>query len=75
MTIKTYPANWEVFHNDLHLSIETDCVNSDVYDSLEEVYEDFIEKIEDATGALTDDEKENIRIECDIYFSSRFSEN
>lgn len=26
MTIKTYPASWEIFHNEKNLLIETDCI-------------------------------------------------
>lgn len=72
MKIKMYNAsNWEVFHNDLHLSINTssDYVNSELYDDIKEVYNDFTSIIEEKTGNLTEEE---IKIDCNICFSSRF---
>lgn len=72
MKIKIFPANWEVFHDDGVLLINTDYINSDVYDSIDEVYEDIIEKIEINLGSLSEDDKKEVRTYCDIDFSSRF---
>lgn len=73
--VNTYPANWQVFNDrgdSVSLDTDSSYVNSDIYDSLNDVVDDFIEKIEASFGTLSEDDKDEIRDYCDIHFSDRF---
>lgn len=73
--VNTHPANWQVFNDrgdSVSLDTDSSYVNSDIYDSLNDVVDDFIEKIEASFGTLSEDDKDKIRVYCDIHFSDRF---
>ena len=74
MKIKTYNSNWEIFFDDGYLSICTDLdyINSNFFDSLEDVATYIAEKIEENGYKMTNDDKEYLLHKCNIDFTCRF---
>ena len=71
MIIRTYPSNWLIIGEEKSLTIETsaDKIDSSVYDNVDEIVEDFIERIEKA-GFTVD---ENAKIKIETLVNSHFS--
>lgn len=77
MKIDTYPSNWivTISGKEGRMTISTGCdeINKEIFTCIDEVVEWIADGIEEYfLVELSKEEKEKLRIECQICFSGRF---